>query len=320
MSDLEDDPGSVRKCQACGHPVKNHQGPYGVGKCLNTKKAELPADDDKMADLRMQLANLTHVVTNLQSTKSSAAASGSSLSNAGEAYDQFLSQQSLVAAAVEPNDHAAKSYQLADPRSTLTLRGSSKTVHVTQFLSDKAKSKRRVKNQDLVLATEGEEKAFIIRSEERNHPYHGISIDEWGAANTRLMHHLFQTGMLKREDTEYYLAYTATIFDFCQNYEWHSVLEFDYAYREQQNAHQFTWGYINPTMELQMLIPKARSHPPNRPQPKVSQPCRQWLANEGWCRFGNNCKFDHPTLSRPNSMESSNNNNQSKNWGAPRHM
>ncbi len=49
---------------------------------------------------------------------------------------------------------------------------------------------------------------------------------------------------------EYYLAYTAIMFEFAQKYDWASMMDFDIKYREQQAAHVFQWGAINPLMEL----------------------------------------------------------------------
>ena len=44
-----------------------------------------------------------------------------------------------------------------------------------------------------------------------DHPYSGIRIEEWGAANCRVMAHLLQTNQLQATHVEFYLAYTVHI-------------------------------------------------------------------------------------------------------------
>ena len=114
------------------------------------------------------------------------------------------------------------------------------------------------------------------------------------------MHALIRSGDLQREDIEYYMAYTAMVFDFVPKYEWQSVLDYDYLYREQQSSAGFKWGCISPLMELQILIPKGqpKSKPQNPNQSK--QLCRQWAAT-GRCRFGQQCRYSH--ISRETTPE-----------------
>ena len=206
-----------------------------------------------------------------------------------------------------------------DPRTVLTLRASStKAVHITSFLTEKAKTRLKSKDRHYVLS-ECEEPnmdktQMLIHSSPDKHPYLGITIAEWGAANSRVMHHLIKIGALQLHDIDFYLAYTAIVFDFASQYEWSSVLEFDYRYREQQAEHGFQWGHINPLMELQILVKKS--------QPKLSAPtsktnaavartredCRQWRRFNGYCPFGDACRYNHPQLpDKPNHTSSNDN-------------
>ena len=148
-----------------------------------------------------------------------------------------------------------------------------------------------------------------MNTDER-HPYSGISIDEWSAANARVMNKLLMSGELPRTDIEYYLAYTAIIMDMVSLYEWNSILDFDWHYREQQAAHGFMWGYINPVMELQLLTPRNRNTNKHQYNQRRSnnkhygqEECKQWKATNGHCHFGDRCRFKHvPLQSYQNSV------------------
>ena len=103
------------------------------------------------------------------------------------------------------------SMNYGDPRTILTLKSSGqKVVHITQFLTESTKKHLRGRSQGIVLST-GRDNNVVIRTEDE-HPYQGVTISEWGAANARLMAHLLQTGALCKEDVEYYLAYTTQFF------------------------------------------------------------------------------------------------------------
>ena len=121
------------------------------------------------------------------------------------------------------------------------------------------------------------------------------------------MYHLRKTGRLTTDEIDFYLAYTAKIFE---KYVWSSILDFDYCYREAQAEYGLTWGIVSPHMELQLLAPKPRMQPSThytgqsaKPNPKASTgkqvvktvECHMYLAN-GFCRFGAKCKYSHPSL------------------------
>ena len=75
------------------------------------------------------------------------------------------------------------------------------------------------------------------------------NLSEWGAANCRIMNCLLVTGALNRANIEYYLAYTTTLFSFVEKFRWHSILDFDFQYRELQAEHNFQWGTLMPSLE-----------------------------------------------------------------------
>lgn len=97
--------------------------------------------------------------------------------------------------------------------------------------------------------------SLVFRAED-NHPYLGIYIEEWGAANMHLLNHLLANKLLNRNKIKYYLAYTTKIYELAEKYEWNSVLSYDYTYRELQAEHRFKWGTFSLDMELQLLTQK----------------------------------------------------------------
>lgn len=200
-----------------------------------------------------------------------------------------------------------------DPRSILTTKATSrKAVHITAFLTESTKKRLRGRKRDsIVLARDqGEGQNRLMLQADESHPYGGILISEWASANCRVLNHLLSTGDLHRDHMEYYLAYTATIMDFASVYEWRNVLDFDFQYREQQAEHNFCWGYINPLLKMQVLSqprntgmgPRdsyqamGRSRQSQGTNHNAIPDCKQWKANNGFCAFGDKCKFRHVPL------------------------
>lgn len=185
-----------------------------------------------------------------------------------------------------------------DPRTILTLKAqSNKAAHITQFLTEKAKRRRQNRRKEFVIKTGNEQPEALVLKTDDEHPYLGIFLEEWGAANMRLLNHLLASEKLKREDMEYYLAYTTKIFEFAEIYDWNSVLNFDYLYREQQAEHQFKWGTFSPHMELQILVPKrARQNgtigTPSYNAAERKEECKIFKA-KGNCPFGASCRYLH---------------------------
>ena len=197
----------------------------------------------------------------------------------------------------------------SDPRTMLTVKSSSKkALHIHNFLSEAARRRLKNKKRDVVLTRDGGDGTLVFRdSTDDTNPYYGISVAEWSAANCRLLNQLLITGDLKRQDIEFYLAYTAAVMDFVNNFEWHNVLDFDFNYREQQACHSFQWGYINPMMKMQYLAPKSSNEKHSKSgkqqqsyrQQKPTEECKQWKANNGVCAFGSRCRYLHvPLMSR----------------------
>ena len=161
----------------------------------------------------------------------------------------------------------------------------------------------RNKRKDLVLTQSEEDGTLVMRAEDI-HPYSGISIEEWGAANCRLLFAMMSDGAIKSEEVPYYLAYTTTIFEFASRYHWNSVLDYDYQYRERQAQHGFAWGSLNPNSELQLLRKtntpkqgfhynyKKNMHQQGYKPGTSTEFCRQWLAR-GDCRYGSLCRYRH---------------------------
>lgn len=122
----------------------------------------------------------------------------------------------------------------------------------------------------------------------------------------RLLNALLTSGQLAHNHVEYYMAYTAYIFDMLDSCDWESILEFDCQYRELQAEFHFQWGTHAPQLESRLLVPRRKTdnklgkyphkHPDNK-NAHVSTyvpECKQFLAR-GWCRFGDKCKYTHVT-------------------------
>ena len=227
------------------------------------------------------------------------------LDASGKAFDDLLSQSLNI----ENNqaNQSNKPVHVSDPRTVLTIKATShKAVHITQFLTEATKKKRQSRKKTLVLSTADNN---VVVQRDDDHPYSGISVEEWSAANCRLMAYLMRSGSLKSADVEYYLSYTTQIYDFASKYDWESLLDFDYQYRERQAEHSFVWGAMTTHMELQLLKPKVKFHSyrdqgfwsnqKNKNSSKGSvyknsnEPCRLYKSRNGNCPFGQQCKFSH---------------------------
>ena len=193
-----------------------------------------------------------------------------------------------------------------DPRAILTLKSqTNKAVHITQFLTEKSKRRRQNKRKVFVLKAGTVNPETLVLKTDDEHPYLGNYMEEWGAANMRLLNHLLASKKLRREDIEFYLAYTTKIFQFAEKYEWNSVLNYDHAYRELQAEHQFQWGTFSPSMEIQLLVPKRSQQTQKPPQQTAVnvEDCRIFKA-KGTCPFGTSCRYRHPKA-KPSTDNSS---------------
>jgi hypothetical protein len=183
-----------------------------------------------------------------------------------------------------------------DPRTTLTLKATrSKAVHITEFLPDDVR-KKRAPTKALRVETREDGEPCVLYNE-MSISYSGITLDAWGAANTRLLNYLLQTGRVKHCDVEYYLAYTAHIFDLVERYQWVSILSFDQQYRELQAEHGFPWGTFAAQLELKTLVLKPATPVFSERVGQGQEECRMFKA-KGACNFGAACRYRHVTIKR----------------------
>lgn len=297
----------VNKCSQCKRSVKGHEGPTGK-KCV--MEPLMDGSEDRFSQLEKQLSDLATAVKTLTTqkeeeggvTKPDFKTQQDLLQHAGEKLDNIFGDLDSPYPVDEPEVSVARCY---DPRNTLTIRARKKPLHITDFLSESTKQRLKSKKQNLVFhnITDG---TMQVKSDD-SHPYQGISLAEWGAANVRLLNQLLASGNLRHDQVEYYLAYTATVFDFHGKYQWSSILDYDHNYREQQAEHGFMWGQVSPMLELNILKPlEHQSVQRQSAKPRLShaasgqqQKCRQWLLTGGNCSFGDACRYEHVPLGVP---------------------
>ena len=172
---------------------------------------------------------------------------------------------------------AASKGRFFDPRINLTVKvTTNKAGHITQFLSEQSKKRRLSRRKELVMSESGSEDSEKVTPVglDDSHPYAGIYLEEWAGANTRLMYHLRKTDRLTTDEIDFYLAYTARIFDLAEKYVWSSIFNFDYCYREAQAEYRFTlchltWSYnywhLNPACSQARITQGNRRNPIPRP-------------------------------------------------------
>ena len=188
-----------------------------------------------------------------------------------------------------------------DPRMLLTVKATiRKAVPITAFVQEDVKVRLQRRRRDRMVLTEGTDGTLSVRAGDVQST--DLTWDEWSGANLRLMTHLLEVGDLRRRDIEYYLAYSAMIYDLAGRFEWWSILRFDTQYRELQAQHGFVWGAQASQLEMRLLVPKgsqahgaAASKHKSRPEKLTKQStilCKMFAAR-GACKFGEQCKFRH---------------------------
>ena len=199
----------------------------------------------------------------------------SQLQSSGKMFDSYLSNFTQkpenekiipITNSLSQSDLCAKPSDLSDPRTILTVKASSqKAKHITNFLPESVKRRLQSKSKkEWFLAKSGEGENLVIK-QDCEHPYSGITLSEWSAANCRLLADLLRSGDLNIKMIEFYLAYSTQIYDFVPKYEWESILDFDFQYRERQAEYGFNWGSLTANMELQILIPRGVRQNPGNP-------------------------------------------------------
>ena len=78
-----------------------------------------------------------------------------------------------------------------DPRTILTMKAqSSKAVHITSYITEQCKRRRQNRRKEFVIKTGSKDTETLVLRSDDEHQYLGIFIEEWRAANMRLLNHL----------------------------------------------------------------------------------------------------------------------------------
>ena len=111
------------------------------------------------------------------------------LSRAGKTLDALLNDQLSLSDKSKPVLFGQK-----DPRTILTLKSpTNKAVHITQFLTEKCKHRRQSRRKEFVLKSGATNSETLVLKADKEHPYPGIFIEEWGMVNMDLLNHLLAT-------------------------------------------------------------------------------------------------------------------------------
>ena len=159
---------------------------------LVTKEALTLVSESDLKTIGLPLGSIKVLIQEVKSWKSEEAtvAAGTSnaitLDSAGRLLDNLLATGIPQLETAPPQTNAEIPFM--DPRSILTLKAQSrKALHITQFLSEKSKRRRQNRRKEYVLRYDAEE-TLVLKTEDE-HPYLGILIEEWSAANMRLLNH-----------------------------------------------------------------------------------------------------------------------------------
>lgn len=224
-----------------------------------------------------------------------------------------------------------------DPRQGLVVKArANKSLKIVDYLPAQARDRLQKKQRESMRMTLGNDGNYVLRVDD-GQSQGQVNMGQWISANMRVMAHLMELGHLRRDDVEYYMAYTAYIGDLVERYEWFSIMEYDTQYREMQAEHGFMWGHIPTHLAVHILRARqplgvnrgggygggggprrpygdSRGTPSSGHQSTNSRPdirrmepraenneqqvCRIF-ANRGSCPYGLACKFVHPPQPKP---------------------
>ena len=149
----------------------------------------------------------------------------------------------------------------------------------------------------LVHAGEGTE--LLCRTGPKKPKLESVTPMQWSATNMKIMVNLLREGELSHNNIMDYVAHTIKISELAQKYTWVSVLHYDRAYREMQQAYKYRWASDSPHLSALHLTPRGPSLKPSmNKSPKTSNTfkgprpiCIQY--NKGGCTYGAACQFRH---------------------------
>ena len=194
-----------------------------------------------------------------------------------------------------------------DPRVLLTVRATGKKAErIVDYLPLRVRERIQRRKRERLVLSQAEDGTITFRPGEDE--CYGLSMQEWGAANMRLLSQLLRKGDLPLTDVELYLAYTMIVFELADRYEWSSIMDYDVKYREMQAQHQFKWGDMSAFNQPHILVPKrpqlhaaasgySGHNAAKKPAATRQEDCKKWLISGGtYCPFRKKCKYSHPKV------------------------
>ena len=130
------------------------------------------------------------------------------LEGAGKTLDHLLNDLQAPPAQGCPISSGQADRGHMDPRNIHTRKAkSSKAVHITVVITEHCKRRRQNRRKEFIIKSGTKDTETLVLKSEDEHPYLGIYIQEWGAANMRLINNLLCTGQLPRDEIEFYLEF-----------------------------------------------------------------------------------------------------------------
>ena len=194
---------------------------------------------------------------------------------------------------------------LLDPRTFLTNKmAGEKFYDIVDFVPG-------VLTREEKVTLPGSDSEVTLNIGARKPKLESVTLQQWSAANAKILYQLAQDGKITMAPLPDYLAYTVKVSQLAEHYEWVSVLAYDQEYRRLQASLGFAFGTDAQHLHTVYLVQKQTSKPGNRPSKarptnlagstkapvdpaSGKEVCRNY--NKAQCKWGTLCYRAHVCL------------------------